>query len=246
MDPVILDAMRKALGPAWRKLKGGWPKLSYSQCGEDLIMDFVLSALGRRRISYLDIGAHHAKYLSNSFRFYRAGGRGVLVEPDPDLAAALANARPRDKVLAVGLAAREGSLDFYRMAEPTLNTFSKAEAELQEKRGKRILSKSRVDVRTPSWVLETCFDGGGPDMISLDVEGMDEEIIKAVDLPRWKPLVICVETIRYRMHQGKLVPQHAHGIIRHLQRSGYMPYASTYINSIFVLKQPWLRHIGAL
>jgi hypothetical protein len=41
-------------------------RTSYSQCGEDLIVKHVLGVLGISKVSYLDIGAHHPQYLSNS------------------------------------------------------------------------------------------------------------------------------------------------------------------------------------
>ncbi|MFM6249337.1 MAG: hypothetical protein ACKPEQ_09345, partial [Dolichospermum sp.] len=57
--------------------------ISYSQCGEDLIINFIFNNLGIINPSYLDIGAHHPTYLSNTYSFYRKGCQGVCVEPDP-------------------------------------------------------------------------------------------------------------------------------------------------------------------
>src|SRR5687767_8407020 len=93
------------------KMKG---RVSWSQCGEDLAMAQIFSMVGIERPSYLDIGAHHAAFLSNTYYFYKRGSRGVLVEPDPVLAAELRAARPGDTVLQLGIG--QGSrreADFY-------------------------------------------------------------------------------------------------------------------------------------
>ncbi len=46
---------------------------SYSQCGEDLIVKFILrDVMGEKRnISYMDIGANHPIRLSNTYLFYK-------------------------------------------------------------------------------------------------------------------------------------------------------------------------------
>ena len=44
-------------------------KNSYSQCGEDLIVEFILNGLKIKHPTYMDIGAHHPFYLSNTALF---------------------------------------------------------------------------------------------------------------------------------------------------------------------------------
>src|SRR4051812_7168126 len=102
---------------------GGDGRVSYSQCGEDLILEHILGEYLRiPQPSYLDLGAHHPTYLSNTYRFYRKGGSGVCVEPDPVLFAPLRAARPRDVCLNAGVGASDaGGADFYVMSSRTLN-----------------------------------------------------------------------------------------------------------------------------
>ena len=109
-------------------------KISFSQSGEDLIMDFVLNMLKIEHPSYLDIGAHHSSYLSNTYFFYSKGSSGVCVEPDPVLASEIKKNRPRDVVLPSGVAFNEdlSETDFFLMDPPTLNTMSKEEVEMYQ------------------------------------------------------------------------------------------------------------------
>lgn len=111
-------------------------KISYSQCGEDLIIEQLFSVLGRQKVSYLDVGAHHPTYLSNTYLFYKNGGHGVCVEPDPSLFVQFKKMRPKDINLNCGVGASNGVADFFIMSTSTLNTFSRLEAERYESYGK--------------------------------------------------------------------------------------------------------------
>ena len=60
-----------------------YTRKSFSQFGEDLILENALNILKEKNISYLDIGANHPYLISNSYYFYRKGATGTLIEPDP-------------------------------------------------------------------------------------------------------------------------------------------------------------------
>ena len=50
---------------------------------------------------YVDVGAFHPFLFSNTAALHRSGWRGVNVEPNPDMAARLRQARPQDITLEV-------------------------------------------------------------------------------------------------------------------------------------------------
>src|SRR5437868_840540 len=96
---MSFDAIKFGLLPKLRQLQRNHSdnaQRSWSQCGEDLILQYLLMVLGIKTPSYLDIGAHHPTYMSNTWLFYQQGGRGVCVEPDPALYAEFPKKRPRD------------------------------------------------------------------------------------------------------------------------------------------------------
>ncbi|MBP9218615.1 MAG: FkbM family methyltransferase [Sterolibacterium sp.] len=212
---------------------------SYSQCGEDLIVRFVFDTLRIPAPSYLDIGAHHPHYLNNTFQFYAAGGRGVNIEPDPQLIAGFTEKRPRDVNLNIGIGDSTGILEFFVMNVRTLNTFSSTEARQLEASGKfRIEQVLPIPVRSVNDVLAEHFGRSAPDFISLDVEGLDLQILRSLDFARWRPKVLCVETITYSDRgAGEKIPE----IAALLQEQGYFPFADTYVNTIFVDRSVWQR-----
>lgn len=211
-------------------------QISYAQCGEDIIIAYVFEALGVNEIRYLDIGAHHPSYLSNTYLFYTRGHHGVCVEPDGTLLSAFRTQRPRDTLLNIGIAPEEGEADFFVMSTPTLNTFSREEAERVASYGsQRIERVERVRIRPVNTVLAESF-AVPPNLLSLDVEGLDMAILQSLDFSACAPDVICVETLSYTEDRSE---RKLTEIMDFVTAQGYFVYADTYVNSIFVRTDAW-------
>src|SRR5215470_18597307 len=105
-------------------------QFSYAQEGEDLILERIFE--GKTAGFYVDVGAHHPKRFSNTYRFYRRGWCGINIEPNPDTLALFNRSRKRDINLAVGVAAQEGELVYFMFNEPALNSFDRALSERRQ------------------------------------------------------------------------------------------------------------------
>lgn len=210
---------------------------SFSQCGEDRIVKFILYGLKVDSPTYLDIGAHCAKRLNNTYLFYLEGGTGVCVEPNPVLYRRLKRARPKDVCLPVGVGpVEQRRVPLYVMRSDTLSTFSEPEAKrLVEECGERIVAVEQVDIVTPNMIFSTYF-AGMPDFVSLDIEGAELEVLKAVDFGRFRPKVFCVETLSYVTDGTERKNPET---VAFLASQGYFLYADTYVNSIFVDEKAW-------
>lgn len=75
-----------------------------------------------------------------------------------------------------------------------------------------------------------------PNFLSLDVEGLDFEIIKSLDFTKYKPEVLCLETLEVAENRVEIKNLK---MINYIKSKGYMVYADTYINSIFVDEHKW-------
>jgi FkbM family methyltransferase len=213
-------------------------KQSYSQSGEDMIIDFIFKALEISCPTYLDLGAHHPRRFSNTHSLYMAGSHGVNVEADPTLHQIFLKERPRDSNLNIGVGViAKNFLPFYIMSATTLNTFSKEEAERYALMGTfKIEQVVEIPVLSVNEIIAQNFDGATPDLISIDVEGLDQQIVESLDFILYRPIVICVETITFSDNfSGKKIDD----IEKHLLSKGYFLYADTFINSIFVDKARW-------
>ncbi|MBI3543215.1 MAG: FkbM family methyltransferase [Deltaproteobacteria bacterium] len=212
-------------------------QLSYSQCGEDVIVAFLLELLKIESPTYLDIGAHHPTRLNNTYLLYKRGCRGVNVEPDPNLIRAFHRLRKRDVNVNVGIGPKAGKLDFFVMSVPTLNTFSEAEARRCEREsGFKIVEKLPIEVMTFDAVVARHL-GRTPDFVSVDVEGYDLEVLRSIDFAKHRPRVFCVETLSFS--QTRATARKNEAIHALLHEAGYRTYADTYVNTIYVDEKIW-------
>ncbi|NMJ40774.1 FkbM family methyltransferase [Roseomonas sp. JC162] len=205
------------------------PRPSYAQCGEDRIIAYLLRITGApAAIRYIDLGAAVPDGDNNTYLAYRDGGSGVLVEADPAYLPAYAALRPRDAVEAVAVvpAARRPAGDTVEvlLAEnPGWTSVLPERIEEAARRGKGGLrARITVPAATIGEILDRHFDGQDLHLMSLDLEGIDEEVLHEVDFARHRPWVIVIETMG------------APGPETFLAGQGYALYADTHVNRIFV------------
>ena len=213
-------------------------KISYSQCGEDLIVDFIMSnCLHLSNLSYLDIGAYHPTFINNTYLLYQKGASGVCVEPDPDLCGLIKRTRNRDICLNVGVGfASRKKADFYMMSCKTLSTFSEEEAKRYQGYGTHKIEKVvQIPIMTINDVILQYFPSQ-PNFISIDTEGLELDILKVFDFLNFGPHVFCVETLTYT--EDKTETKRI-DIIDLMRANGYFVYADTWINTIFVNTRSW-------
>lgn len=213
-------------------------RFSYSQCGEDAIVDFLLKWIGIDQMSYLDLGANDPITFSNTYRFYRSGFNGVLVEADSELAAKIRKTRPKDICVAKAVSVTsDETVEFFKMSADTLSTIQSATVERYERDSEhRLAIQQTVAAIHINKLLEMYFAEKSPDFVSLDVEGLDIELLRAWDFSRWRPAVFCVETLTYTQNQSAVKIDE---IFELMDKAGYQLYADTYINSIFVERSAW-------
>lgn len=215
--------------------KGGDIKVSTSQCGEDLIIQYIFKCRGLLDISYLDIGAHHPYFLNNTAIFYASGSRGINIEANPDLITAFNKERPNDINLNVAVSTYDGiSTLCIPQDSLTLSSLDSQSLDLVSEK----IDSIQVPCLTLNSVIDKYMMGRCPDLLCIDVEGGELSILKQISSLRCLPKVICAETISYSL-SGRGVKNN--DIKNLLLAMGYIVYADTNINTIFVLEDFWSR-----
>jgi FkbM family methyltransferase len=204
---------------------------SFSQAGEDRIVGFFFQFRGIGNITYLDVGANEPIKGNNTYYFYRRGFRGVLVEPNVTLCEQLRSVRPEDRTLAAGIGVADAKeADYYIMTHHSWNTFSKEEAEhqTQESGGKiRIKEVIKMPLLNINSVIER-YLRVAPTFLSVDTEGLDLAILKSLDYTRFRPKVICAETLVSSTSKSR--PE----IAEFMATQGYVVRGGSFVNTIFV------------
>ncbi len=205
---------------------------TYSQTAEDKILKHLFNCYNKRNISYLDIGTNHPIMNNNTYLFHQMGGKGVCVEPNPEFVSQIQRFRPRDRCLNVGIGEIDGEIgELYCMSHHTLNTFSKEEAMALDAAGKyKIVDVKKIPLRNINAIIDENFDTP-IELVSIDVEGWNEEIIKSFDFSRHRPFCFCVETITFSETNDE---EKISGIFDVFEKNNYRVYADTHINTIFL------------
>ena len=204
---------------------------SYSQEGEDVIVNVLFQELGIKKGFYVDIGAHHPIRFSNTHSLYKKGWNGLNIEPNVSSGKAFILFRRRDKTVHIGIGNKETILDFYVFDEPAINSFDKI---LSESRDKETPYKLLKTVKIPIMKLETALDkylpkGQKIDLMSVDVEGLDMEVLKSNNWEKYKPSVLLVEDLDFDIENINKSE-----VCRYLKSLGYNIYAKTKRTIIFV------------
>jgi hypothetical protein len=87
-------------------------------------------------------------------------------------------------------------------------------------------------------ILANRFRDREPTLVSIDVEGLDFEVLSTLDLKKHRPPIICVETLQYSETRDEVKDTR---IARLMSDNDYFAYGDTYINTIFVDRISWQR-----
>jgi len=204
--------------------------LCFSQEGEDLILETFFE--GVQNGFFVDVGAYYPIRFSNTYLFYLKGWTGVNIDARPQSMAIFNKIRPKDINLEVAIGQKEETLTYYMFDEPGLNSFSK---EISEDRNKNTPYKIQKTANIPLKRLETVLDEYLPtntsiQFMSIDVEGLDLEVLQSNNWNKYKPKMILVETSVVSDGLAMNSPIHIYMV-----EKGYELVAKTYRTSFYKL-----------
>ena len=154
--------------------------LSYAQNMEDYHLDLIFA--GQDHGTYVDVGGGHPVADNVSFHFYLKGWRGLVVEPQVQLANLYAHVRPRDLTVSCLAGSAEGEIDFHVVDK--LHGFSTTVRE--HAAGASQFGASYQTIRKRVRPLRTLIDEAGLgaiDFLKIDVEGAEQDVLAGMDLP---------------------------------------------------------------
>lgn len=232
LDELELDIFKE-------KKSNFWNKKTVSQSGEDTICAYINMVLGRPldECTYLDLGANHAKDLSNTYLFYSHGARGVLVEANPSLIPELKFYRNGDIILNKCVSTNSGEyVNFYVLSGDGLSTPSLESANefISKNPALKIIDTVKIETITVNDIIEN-YMGKAPVIMNIDIEGKDLEILESINFKKYRPLIIITEMIEYK--PTLVVSNKNKEIFDFMEKNDYLEYAFTGINSIFIDKK---------
>jgi FkbM family methyltransferase len=175
--------------------KYAFHKISFSQDGEDI----VVAELFKHKSEgfYVDVGAHHPQRFSNTYYFYLKGWSGINIDAMPGSMKIFDDLRSRDINLEIPISDKSEILTYYEFDEPALNSFS---LPLSQERittsNYKIIAETQLKTQTLAEVLDKYLPPEQTiDFLSIDVEGLDYEVMNSNNWDKYKPKLVLVEDL---------------------------------------------------
>lgn len=200
---LALQGVRKTVMPE--------AKPSFANWGEDRVITHFLPAKGW----YVDVGCNHPIANSNTWLLYGLGWRGICIDGNEELIALHRRVRPADRQVCAIVSDVEQDLDF-TIFEGTLVSSVDPVHVAKWRHGTAILRTERRRAQTLTRLLDAHGAPEAFDLLSVDVEGHDLQVLRSLDLHRYRPRLIVVE-----IHWLDLREASSHPVVRHLAEYGY-------------------------
>jgi FkbM family methyltransferase len=169
---------------------------------------------------FVEVGANRPRQESQTWHLENLGWRGILIEPQPNLADELKRQR-RAQVFAVACSAPANAGKRMRLhvagALSALDRNRMAPGAAPE----RIIE---VPVRTLDDVLSEAQAPRAFDFLSVDVEGHELEVLGGFDFARWRPRLILLEDHVANLDKHRFLQGAGYRLIRRCENNGwYVP-----------------------
>lgn len=170
------------------------PRLSYSQFGEDAVLQSFISDLPG---FYIDIGSGHPVVGSNTFALYQRGWNGILIDPVLSNIALSREIRANDTAIQAAVSnSSTQTLEFIEFSPYQYSTTSGERAKEIEALGHHVVGIYPVEVRKLSEILPAMIPAA-PTVLSIDVEGNELDVLLSNDWSTFKPDYILVEEFEH-------------------------------------------------
>lgn len=216
----------------------------YSQLGEDqfilsLLCDYCGYAENNFKGFYLDIGCNDPIKFSNTFGLYCNGWRGICVDANLGLINKFKKTRKLDHAVHAAVSDQEEVVDFYFSDLDLVSTmhvpFTEGEWKEQNYKLKEVKKMKTVTLNT---ILKDFEQDDRShflnkiDLLSIDVEGHDFNVLKSIDLNKYRPSIIVIE-----MHEFDKSNPTKDEIYQYLYSHNYDMVGHHIINGFFIAKE---------
>ena len=199
----------------------------YGQFYDDVVVQGLFFALGMdlTKIRYLEIGTNDPVCSNNTFSLYLHGARGVLIDALPISEYFSKKIRPEDIFIRAAISDRNKEDTTFYIGTSTQGSSLNV----------NLTTKNHIPVQVQVIGINELLSkiGYAPDYITVDAEGEDEHILRALDYKKYRPTI--VETEMDKMEK------HGAAFIEFMEDKGYVLYTLIGGNFIFVDKTKWER-----
>lgn len=201
----------------------------FAQFGEDVLLK---SLFGEGFGTYVDVGAGDPIRGSNTYLLYRAGWRGITIDPLRSNVMRARRKRPFDQQIMSLCGAYEGELMFHEFDPYELSTTS--DERLAELNELGLVPKNQYLLPVkPLKSFGLLTKPSDRHVLCVDVEGVEVPVLDGIDWGAYRPAAICIEEWSSQL-EGNLTTT------EYLFPLGYTLKARVGLSSIFVHRESGL------
>jgi FkbM family methyltransferase len=169
-----------------RKIKS--KKISYSLTSIDLIVDYIFK---KENGIYIDVGCNHPVYNNNTYLLNKKGWQGINIDIDEKSIELFNLFRKRDVNLNLAVSSKQTELEYINFHEKSPINMIRT-AQNQNLYSSEKVKKIKSDT-LDSIIENSPYKDKKIDFISIDVEGHELEVIKGLNIKKYKPSIIVIE-----------------------------------------------------
>ena len=157
--------------------------ISFSQNYEDIILKRIFNNYSDG--VFVDVGAYHPFYNSNTYLLYSLGWRGINIDMDIDNMFQFSKLRNKDINITVPISDADKEIETYMIKNSSRSSIFKEIAEINLKKDEsiwKLFKNQRIKYR----LEENHWQHRSP----IDVEGAEVKVLNGFDLLKYSPSVI--------------------------------------------------------
>jgi len=203
----------------------------YSQWGEDLIINKFFQ--NKKKGFYFDIGSYHPYTLNNTLLLHKKGWNGINIDINPTAIDLFNISRPNDINICTTIDEKKRKFKmFFDGPFSSVNTLNEEFYEDARSLYFKNVTFLSVQSKTIDEIIKISGHNESIDFINIDVEGSDFDILKQIDLKKFKVKLIAIET--HHVDGSKV--KNLNLILDYLHKNNFSIYERVGPTSIFQIK----------
>lgn len=206
----------------------------FSQTGEDITLSaiitrFISETLIKQGGFYVDVGCNDPISKSNTFFFYLQGWKGIAIDANEEVINRYKKIRKYDISICSAISNAVKKATLHKSANPFVSTMSNEYYTKNKDRWKYNKTQEVTTNTLTSLLDETLPEGTTIDLLTIDVEGLELEVIQGINFEKYRPKLIVLEAHDFSYEKKEQLP-----VFQHLANNNYHFHGFTVMNAYFI------------